>query len=144
MAAFYLAAGANRHPSVADWDENGVLAFGCDRNIALWRPKVRQSCSSRKSSIAVHVLTVTQNTEFKGVHDLVSGHTDTVNAVKFLPGATFISGSVDKTIKIWKKDAAGKYTCVQTLSDHGSSVNCIAVADGVRIFASGSADAGMI
>jgi elongator complex protein 2 len=37
----YLAAGANRHPSAADWDESGVLAFGADRNIALWRPQVR-------------------------------------------------------------------------------------------------------
>jgi hypothetical protein len=37
----YLATGANRHPSVADWDESGVLAFGADRNVALWRPQVR-------------------------------------------------------------------------------------------------------
>ena len=36
----YLAAGANRHPSAADWDESGVLAYGADRNIALWRPRV--------------------------------------------------------------------------------------------------------
>ena len=37
----YLAAGANRHPSTADWDICGLLAFGADRNIALWRPQVR-------------------------------------------------------------------------------------------------------
>jgi len=36
----YLAAGANRHPSAADWNEDGVLAFGADRNIALWEPEV--------------------------------------------------------------------------------------------------------
>jgi len=40
QADVYLAAGANRHPAVADWDESGVLAFGCDRNIALWHPSV--------------------------------------------------------------------------------------------------------
>jgi elongator complex protein 2 len=36
----YLAAGANRHPSAADWDESGLLAYGTDRNIALWFPSV--------------------------------------------------------------------------------------------------------
>ena len=40
LKAQYLAAGANRHPSTADWDVNGVLAYGADRNIALWRPQV--------------------------------------------------------------------------------------------------------
>jgi len=38
----YLAAGGNRHPSAADWDrDTGLLAFGTDRNIALWHPEVR-------------------------------------------------------------------------------------------------------
>jgi hypothetical protein len=39
--AEYLAAGANRHPSAADWDISGLLAFGADRNVALWWPQVR-------------------------------------------------------------------------------------------------------
>jgi elongator complex protein 2 len=37
----YLAAGANRHPSTADWDISGLLAYGADRNVALWWPQVR-------------------------------------------------------------------------------------------------------
>ena len=37
----YLAAGANRHPAAADWDAvSGLLAFGADRNIAIWNPLV--------------------------------------------------------------------------------------------------------
>ena len=37
----YLAAGANRHPAAADWDVlSGLLAFGADRNVAIWRPQV--------------------------------------------------------------------------------------------------------
>ncbi len=37
----YLAAGGNRHPSAADWDPaSGLLAFGADRNIAIWSPLV--------------------------------------------------------------------------------------------------------
>jgi hypothetical protein len=47
ITANYLAAGANRHPSAADWDESGLLAFGADRNIALWRPQVSWPNESR-------------------------------------------------------------------------------------------------
>jgi elongator complex protein 2 len=75
---------------------------------------------------------------------LLSGHTDTVNVVKFLPKSDgiLLSGSVDKTIKIWKKDSSSEqHSCIQTISDHGSSLNCIAVTAGSRIFATGSADA---
>lgn len=44
----YLAAGANRHPSAADWDESGLLAYGTDRNIALWYPGVSFDMSLMK------------------------------------------------------------------------------------------------
>lgn len=37
----YLSTGANRHGAVADWSEGGILAFGADANVALWRPEVR-------------------------------------------------------------------------------------------------------
>lgn len=37
----YLAAGGNKHPAAADWDvTSGVLAYGTDRNVALWKPVV--------------------------------------------------------------------------------------------------------
>lgn len=37
----YLAVGGNRHPSAADWDPaSGLLAFGADRNVAIWSPLV--------------------------------------------------------------------------------------------------------
>ena len=67
-----------------------------------------------------------------------------MNAVKFLSKSqgTLLSGSVDKTVKIWKKDhSSDNYSCVQTISDHGSSINCVAVAEDSTIFATGSADA---
>ncbi|KAE9374373.1 RNA polymeras-like protein II Elongator subunit [Stipitochalara longipes BDJ] len=120
----YLAAGANRHPSTADWDVSGLLAYGADRNVALWQP---------------------QSPESTGVLSLLGGHTDTVNAVKFVPETQglLLSGSVDKTLRIWGKDpSTEQYSCIQTLSDHRSSINCITVSSQPsRIFASGSADA---
>lgn len=36
----YLSAGANRHTAVADWNEDGIVAYGADSYIALWRPHV--------------------------------------------------------------------------------------------------------
>ena len=37
----YITAGGNRHPSAADWDDcTGLLAYGTDRNVALWSPLV--------------------------------------------------------------------------------------------------------
>lgn len=76
---------------------------------------------------------------------LLSGHTDTVNAVKFIPESPgiLLSGSVDKTLRIWSKDpSTEQYSCIQTLSEHQSSINCIAVSScPSQIFASGSADA---
>ncbi|KAL3425670.1 Elongator complex protein 2 [Phlyctema vagabunda] len=118
----YIAAGANRHPSAADWNESGVLAYGSDRNVALWQP---------------------QSSDSHGVFDLLGGHTDTVNAVEFVPGpeGILITGSVDKTVKIWKKDTIStSYQCIQTMKDHESSVNCVATTTESDIFATGSAD----
>lgn len=122
----YVSAGGNRHPAAADWEQKtGLLAFGADRNIALWQPEDKDS---------------------KGISTLLSGHTDPVNAVKFLPatsGSLLVSGSVDQTVKVWKcrNVALCDFECVASLTDHQGSINCIAVFAGMTIFATGSADA---
>lgn len=37
----YFAAGGNRHPAAADWDPiSGLLAYGAENNVALWKPLV--------------------------------------------------------------------------------------------------------
>ncbi|RFU32200.1 hypothetical protein B7463_g4097, partial [Scytalidium lignicola] len=119
----YLAAGGNRHPSASDWDvESGVLAYGTDRNVAVWRP---------------------ESSDCRGVYGLLQGHADTVNAVKFFSSVKghLLSGSSDGQIKIWKNiDDSENYECIQTISEHKASVNCLAVPDVGRIFLSGAAD----
>lgn len=71
-----------------------------------------------------------------------------MNAVKLLQtsaGSVIISGSVDKSIRIWRPVVTSRkvteFRCVQVLNGHQSSVNCIAVTADVVIFATGSADA---
>ena len=79
---------------------------------------------------------------------MLRGHTDIVNAVKFLPiqaafSQTILSGSVDKTVRVWqaKPTVPTGFDLIATLKGHESSINCLAVFKGTDIFASGSADA---
>lgn len=79
---------------------------------------------------------------------LLRGHTDIVNAIKFFPTQadsprTILSGSVDKTIRVWQFQTAcpTDYGLVATLEGHESSINCLTVFKGASVFASGSADA---
>lgn len=77
---------------------------------------------------------------------MLYGHTDLVNAVKFYtnPGchaALILSGSVDRSIRIWRLD--GEHTkSVKVLEGfHKSSVNCLTALPIQSVFASGAADA---
>ncbi|KAI9810974.1 MAG: hypothetical protein M1827_005705 [Pycnora praestabilis] len=123
----YIATGGNRHPAAADWDvQTGLLAFGADRNIALWNPL---------------------GSSHRGIESLLSGHTDKVNAVKFLPktlahNQILLSGSVDRTIRLWRSDKSSPVGFVSaiTLREHKGSINTLAVVQGSTTFASGSAD----
>ena len=122
----YFAAGGNRHPTAADWDTaSGVLAYGAGRNVALWRPL-----------------------EYQGLHALLRGHTDKVNAIKFFSLPTsklqiIISGSVDKTVRLWRANPVRSvgFESAAVLEGHENSVNCIAVASAIGVVATGSADA---
>src|SRR5687768_8761905 len=64
-----------------------------------------------------------------------SGHTWHVNALAVLPDGRIVSGSDDKTLKLW--DVAGK--CLDTFRGHESSVMALAVLPDGRIV-SGSSD----
>ncbi|KAM0813593.1 putative Elongator complex protein 2 [Seiridium cardinale] len=127
----YLSVGANRHTAGADWSGFGLVAFGADSNIALWRPDDHTT---------------------KGISKLLQGHTDAVKAVKFLPRAEndtdsyLVSGGDDKTLKIWKIDENNSAVCIETVEKHTAPINCIAALNSLharpfRIFATGAADA---
>ncbi|KAI0193924.1 WD40-repeat-containing domain protein [Xylaria flabelliformis] len=133
----YLSVGANRHTAVADWSQDGLIAFGADSNIALWRPHDSQS---------------------RGVTSLLSGHTDFVKAIKFLPKSEseddeqktyLLSGADDHCLRIWELSSdSGAVKCIQTLTEHTAAINCIATlyergkrSSATAIFATGAADA---
>ncbi|KAI5461298.1 WD40-repeat-containing domain protein [Mariannaea sp. PMI_226] len=128
----YLSTGANRQTAVADWSSSGILAFGSDINVALWRPAA---------------------TPTKGITAILSSHKELVKAVAFLPDADgddsayLITGSDDKTLITWKASSKSEdFIPLQTYSEHTGAINCISVlrvkAESPQwIIATGSADA---
>ncbi|KAG6012379.1 hypothetical protein E4U43_007822 [Claviceps pusilla] len=134
VSAEYLSVGANRQTSVADWSATGLLAFGADVNIALWRPALHPP---------------------RGVESILRGHKDTVKAVLFLPqdrsdnASYIVSGSDDKTLIVWKEsneEERHQYEAVRTSSEHTAPLNCVtAVRVSIQpakwIMATGAADA---
>ena len=60
----------------------------------------------------------------------LSGHSDRVNAVAVLDADRIVSGSDDKTLKVWSVTSG---ECLQTLSGHSYCVSAVAVLDADRI-----------
>ncbi|KAH8689689.1 putative RNA polymerase II Elongator subunit [Talaromyces proteolyticus] len=125
VATDFISVGGNRHPGAADWDtQSGVLAYGADNNVALWKPEDKSN---------------------RGVFSLLVGHEDKVSAVRFLTfpetgTRLLLTGSVDRTIRIWKPNSSDGYYCACTLIGHTGTINAIAVGNGSNIVASGGAD----
>ncbi|PKS10827.1 hypothetical protein jhhlp_002584 [Lomentospora prolificans] len=127
----YLSTGANRHSAVADWNVDGVLAFGADVNVALWRPEPSTP---------------------KGISAILRGHTGIVKVVKFLPRAKddrvsyLVTGADDLKLKLWSiSDDLSECTCLQSSDSHSISITCLAIlkswsGPSPAIIASGGAD----
>ncbi|KAI1111072.1 WD40-repeat-containing domain protein [Nemania sp. NC0429] len=110
----YLSAGANRHTAVADWGQDGLVAFGADSNIALWRPHDSQP---------------------RGVTALLSGHKETVKTVKFISRSECEGdGSVVRCVQTLQEHTAA-INCIVTLPERGRGRLASS------IFATGAADA---
>jgi len=68
----------------------------------------------------------------------LSGHTDRVSALVFTPdGLVLVSGSSDRTIKLWRAEDGA---LLRTLSEHTGAVLSIACSPDGQILASGSDD----
>ena len=119
----YIAAGGNRHSCAADWTPD-LLAFGSGNNIALWNPEDNR-----------------QN----GISALLAGHSGIVSVVKIYDHGVqrfLLSGSVDKTIRIWKRieNSLTGFEEIQCLSGHQSSINTISTFPALHLFVTGAAD----
>lgn len=93
---------------------SGKLASTCKNEIYLWEP------TDEKFDIQV-----------------LSGHKDSVNTLVSLNNGHLVSGSTDKTIKIWELHTN---TCIQTLNGHTGAVNSIVALTNEVIISCSSED----
>ncbi|CCE61556.1 hypothetical protein TPHA_0A04810 [Tetrapisispora phaffii CBS 4417] len=111
--------GANKQTQVSDYNKKKqTLAFGAGNHIALWNPT---------------------NPEFNGVHCTLKGHCSEVTCVKFIPNSEYlVSASEDFHVKIWKFLDNNDVECVQTITEHNSTIVTLSVLD--NLIAIGCAD----
>lgn len=75
----------------------------------------------------------------------LQGHSKRVTAARFAGATAIVSGSADKTCRIWRAegeggDPAGGYASAAVLSEHAGEVVGVAVHPGQRYFVSASGD----
>ncbi|XP_024376807.1 pre-mRNA-processing factor 19 [Physcomitrium patens] len=71
----------------------------------------------------------------------LSGHTKRVTSVKFVAKDEYVlTGSIDKTVKIWQGQEDGDYACKCTLKDHSAEVRAVTVHATQNYFVTASAD----
>ncbi|XP_073101644.1 pre-mRNA-processing factor 19 isoform X1 [Elaeis guineensis] len=71
----------------------------------------------------------------------LTGHSKKVTSVKFVPrDELLISGSGDKTVRIWQGTEDGNYDCVHVLKDHSAEVQAVTVHATNNYFVTASLD----
>lgn len=112
--------GANKQTQASDYDASQELyAYGADSCVALWRPTDKSN---------------------RGVHATLTGHRGEVTAVTFIANSNLlVSGSQDKSIRVWRKNSNDEYVVDHILDHHTGSVTCLAAVD-ERFLLTGSTD----
>ncbi|KDP33313.1 hypothetical protein JCGZ_12862 [Jatropha curcas] len=71
----------------------------------------------------------------------LSGHSKKVTSVKFVAeGDLFLTGSADKTVRVWQGSEDGNYECRHILKDHTAEVQAVTVHATNRYFVTASLD----
>ncbi|TPX42065.1 hypothetical protein SeLEV6574_g05783 [Synchytrium endobioticum] len=116
----FVSIACNRVANAADYSLDGTVAYAAGHFVAIYHP---------------------QNPSLCGVKQTLRGHKGRVNCVRFIRrgvGAkqydqAILSGSADKTCRIWKKDDSNKYKALAELKGHTAGINCVAVLRGSNI-----------
>ncbi|CAL9108902.1 unnamed protein product [Musa textilis] len=71
----------------------------------------------------------------------LAGHSKKVTSVKFVPGNELIvTGSSDKTVRVWQGTEDGNYDCQHVMRDHTAEVQAVTVHATQRYFVTASMD----
>ncbi|CAL1384332.1 unnamed protein product [Linum trigynum] len=75
------------------------------------------------------------------IRSTLSGHSKKVTSVNFVAdGGTFLTGSADKTVRIWQESEDGNYDCRHILKDHTAEVQAVTVHATNNYFVTASLD----
>ncbi|RUS29085.1 WD40-repeat-containing domain protein [Jimgerdemannia flammicorona] len=131
--AEFISVGCNRITQAAAWGIDGLVAFGTHHAVALYYP---------------------QDPQCRGIVATLPGHTGRVNCVEFInrgneldqTNVAIVSGSADKTVKIWKLAKGRKWVNSATLTGHTGGIDAIgcmrapSIAGEPDLLATGSGD----
>ncbi|MDJ0733340.1 MAG: caspase family protein [Nostocaceae cyanobacterium] len=139
---YYLVEGIKT--GTADRDGNGVISIDelhdyAKEKVQAVREEMKPRIQTFKEGykIAIATASICQTHSWRCVYTL-EGHSDTVNCVTISPDSKIlVSGSGDKTIKIWNP-INGRL--LDTLEGHSDTVNCVIISPDSKILASGSVD----
>lgn len=71
----------------------------------------------------------------------LKGHSKRITSVKFVPQAgVFVTGSADKTVRVWQSNEEGNYNCQHVLKDHVAEVHAVTIHATQKYFVSASSD----
>ncbi|GJZ00179.1 JINGUBANG-like protein [Tanacetum coccineum] len=84
---------------------------------------------------------VWRTSDFKCLESVPNAHDDAINAIVVSDDGYIYTGSADKKIKVWKKEASEKkHKLVDTLEKHKSAVNALALSPDGSVLYSGACD----
>jgi len=123
------------------WVVKGVSAGwdACFRTVLLGDCIQALTYQTDTIAVSLHSCSIIILNAITGVQVAVlSGHTDRVYSLVFSPdGASVVSGSSDKTIKLWDMQTSG---VVKTFQGHTGSVYSVSISPDCTTIASGSGD----
>lgn len=122
----YLSIGGNRQTAASAWCPSlGLLAYGGDQNIAIWRPL---------------------DPDRGGVQCILQKHEDKVTSLAFGEAdenaVTLVSGAANGQLIVWGLPETGIATVLVSRNDaHAGAINAITILPGTRYVVTGGADA---
>ncbi|KAL1804415.1 hypothetical protein ACET3Z_033062 [Daucus carota] len=86
-----------------------------------------------------------RTSDFKCIESVWNAHDDAINAIVSSGDGFIYTGSADRKIKVWgKKEGEKKHTLIDTLEEHKSAVNALALSSNGSVLYSGACDRSII
>lgn len=126
---------ASRDLTARIWNISKEGCDGCEDMVLLGHTNYVSAVCCQELENECRILTGSHDKLIRGYNSMspeavftLEGHKDTVCALAVVSQKTIISGSWDKSVKIWKEEK-----CVSTLTGHEAAVWCVLVMSAVNI-----------